>query len=52
MSALRARVPFYERDRLIATDIEAAKTLVESGNLLVTANKATPQGSFSDLWGG
>jgi len=51
MSALRARVPFYERDRLIATDIEAAKTLVESGNLLVTANKATPQGSFSDLWG-
>lgn len=50
MSALRARVPFYERDRLIATDIEAAKSLVESGALLAIANKSSPQASFSNLW--
>lgn len=50
MSALRARVPFYERDRLIAIDMEAARTLVESGTLLEIANRASPQGSFSRLW--
>ncbi len=50
MSALRARVTFYERDRLMATDIEAAKTLVESGALLAIADRAAKPGSFSALW--
>lgn len=50
MQELRARVPFYERDRLIATDIEAAKSLVESGKLMAIAGKAMTGGNFSGIW--
>lgn len=47
---IRARVPFYDRDRLMATDIEAAKALVESGALNTIIDRASPAGSFSSIW--
>lgn len=42
---LRASVPFYDRDRLFAPDIEAAKSLVLSGAL-----SASHQDMLSSLW--
>jgi histidine ammonia-lyase len=42
---LRQRVPFYDRDRLFAPDIEAAKTLVLSG-----AASAAHQPLLAPLW--
>ncbi len=33
MAEIRARVPFYDSDRYMADDIEAAKQLVESNRL-------------------
>ncbi|OWW19478.1 histidine ammonia-lyase [Noviherbaspirillum denitrificans] len=42
---LRQRVPFYDKDRLFAPDIEAAKQMVVRGEL-----SATCQGLFADLY--
>jgi histidine ammonia-lyase len=42
---LRERVPFYDRDRLFAPDIEAAKSLVLSG-----AASAPHQALLAPLW--
>lgn len=44
-ATLRERVPFYDRDRLFAPDIETAKSLVLSGAL-----SASHQDMLASLW--
>ena len=46
-AALRAQVPFYDKDRLFAPDIEAARKLVLEG-----AAGAAHQDLFSEVWAG
>jgi histidine ammonia-lyase len=44
-AALRAQVPFYDKDRLFAPDIEAARRLVLEG-----AAGAAHQDLFASVW--
>ena len=46
-AALRAQVPFYDKDRLFAPDIEAARRLVLEG-----AAGAAHQDLFAEVWAG
>jgi histidine ammonia-lyase len=44
MAAIRARVPFFERDRYMAPAIAAAKALVEEGWFRGFLGKLLPSG--------
>ncbi len=44
LEVIRARVPFTQRDRFLAPDLEAMQDLVESGEAVKAAGKTTREG--------